>query len=740
MLKNGEPLLSRQNRCVRKLAVTALAGLMALFLFLPSMVQAGSPTVTPGSVVGWGWDYNGQANPPAGSDYVSVAACNVHGLAVKSDGSLVGWGGNNEGQTNCPAGNDYTAVAGGSWYSLALKSDGSIVGWGYNKEGQATPPAGNDYTAVSAGDGHGLALKSDGSIVGWGANDEGQSNCPAGNDYTAVVAGGRHSLALKSDGSIVGWGWNFYGEATPPAGNDYTAVAAGGEHGLALKSDGSIVGWGWNDYGQATPPAGNDYTAVAAGSYHSLALKSDGSIVGWGFNIEGQTNCPAGNDYTAVSAGDNYSLALGVPPPCYYFAEGCTRDGFAEWLCIQNPGAGDITVNAEYMLSGAGWIEQTYTVPATSRTSVNVNSEVGPGQDVSVKLTSEDEFYAERPMYFSYKQGVPGYSWTGGHCATGAPSPNSDWYFAEGTTRAGFEEWICIQNPFEADVTVGLDYVSAGAYTQHKDYNIPAKSRISVFVNGDVGPNQDVSTYVHCDSPIVAERPMYFNYKDKWTGGHVIMGTDSPKTAWYFAEGSTQPGFEEWLAVQNASDTNAIITCHFLKSDGTQQVEIYTVGANSRWTLDVSQAVGVGVDSAIVIESDQPVVAERPMYFSYKEDTPGYGWTGGHDVVGAKEVKKNWFFAEGCTHDWADEYICVANPGAESAHVIFTFMLKSGAPVEHSIDIDPHQRATVKVADIVGRGQDVSTEVLSDKPVVAERPMYFNYNGVWSGGHDVVGF
>jgi hypothetical protein len=279
----------------------------------------------------------------------------------------------------------------------------------------------------------------------------------------------------------------------------------------------------------------------------------------------------------------------------------------------------------------------------------------------------------------------------------------------------------------------------AGAYTTQKDYRLSPQSRLSVFVNGDVGPDQDVSVRVHCDSGIVAERPMYFNYHGKWDGGHDVMGTDSPKTAWYFAEGSTQPGFEEWLAVQNANNQNATITCHFLKSDGTQDDKSYTVGANSRWTLDVSQAVGVGVDSAIVIESPLPVVAERPMYFSYKEDTPGYAWTGGHDVVGATAPKTGWFFAEGCTYDWADEYICVANPGAESAHVTFSFMLESGDPVPHSVDIAPHKRATVKVADIVSRGHDVSTKITSDKPVVAERPMYFDYNG-WTGGHDVVGF
>jgi hypothetical protein len=30
--------------------------------------------------------------------------------------------------------------------------------------------------------------------------------------------------------------------------------------------------------------------------------------------------------------------------------------------------------------------------------------------------------------------------------------------------------------------------------------------------------------------------------------------------------------------------------------------------------------------------------------------------------------------------------------------------------------------------------------VASDQPIIAERPMYFNYNGAWTGGHDVVGY
>jgi len=224
-----------------------------------------------GAIIGWGIQRVNSADFVA-NDFIAIAAGWGHSLALKSDGSIVGWGYNYSGQATPPAGNDFLAISAGGYHSLALKSDGSIVGWGYNYYGQATPPAGNDFIAISAGLYHSLALKSDGSIVGWGYNYSGQATPPAGNDFLAISAGGYHSLALKSDGSIVGWGDNYYGQATPPAGNDFLAISAGEYHSLALKSDGTIVGWGYNYYGQATPPAGNNFIAISAGGYHSLAL------------------------------------------------------------------------------------------------------------------------------------------------------------------------------------------------------------------------------------------------------------------------------------------------------------------------------------------------------------------------------------------------------------------------------------------------------------------------------------
>ena len=320
-------LLSREEKKMRNR--------IRIYLVLSIVVTGLTPTIASaasGSIVGWGWNYDGQANPPAGNDFVAISAGCYHSLALKSDGSIVGWGRNEEGQARPPAGNDFVAISAGGLHSLALKSDASIVQWGNTSFGEGSPPGGNDFMAISAGSHYSLALKSDGSIVGWGRNWHwdgywcGQADPPAGNDFVAIAAGGWHGLALKSDGSIVAWGSNrdpwtggWSGQASPPAGNDFVAIAAGSYHSLALKSDGSIVGWGWFSWGAASPPGGNNFVTIARGAnYHGLALKTDGSIVGWGAGGPGQSggphygqaSPPEGNNVVAIAGGSYHSLAL----------------------------------------------------------------------------------------------------------------------------------------------------------------------------------------------------------------------------------------------------------------------------------------------------------------------------------------------------------------------------------------------------------------------------------------------
>lgn len=453
----------------------------------------------------------------------------------------------------------------------------------------------------------------------------------------------------------------------------------------------------------------------------------------------------SGSDFLAGKA-DFYSSAdVPIPPGAqytWYFAEGCTREGFSEWLCLQNPGDNEIQVHAIYMLFGAEPKELSYPVAARSRNSINVESAVGKGQDVSVLLWSENEFYAERPMYFSYKQGQPGYSWEGGHVTFGVTSPRTKWYFAEGCTRTGFEEWLCIQNPTDTEAQVYIDYILAGAPTQQRMYLVPARSRASVSVNADVAPDQDVSAYVHSNVPIVCERPMYFNYNavfnaGPWPGGHVVMGASSPGTEWYFAEGCTRAGFEEWICVQNPNPADANLHVTYATSGGVEERD-YVVHANSRHTLSLNAELGSDLDISCHIHSDQPIICERPQYFNYTgRGAPG--WSGGSAELGVSSAKDKWYFAEGFTGAGFHEWICVQNTGAAEAEVTVTYNIQGEAPRE-KVHMVPPGRYTIFVNEDAGPDLQLSARVSSTQPVICERSMYFSYGGGWNGGHCASGY
>jgi hypothetical protein len=109
-------------------------------------------------------------------------------------------------------------------------------------------------------------------------------------------------------------------------------------------------------------------------------------------------------------------------------------------------------------------------------------------------------------------------------------------------------------------------------------------------------------------------------------------------------------------------------------------------------------------------------------------------------VLGANASAKTWFFAEGTTRDNFDEWLTLQNPGSADAHVTITYYTTSGQAIPKSWTVSANSRLTVNVNQDAGANQDISARVSSDQPIIAERPMYFNYNGVWTGGHDVVGY
>ena len=270
-----------------------------------------------GTVVGWGWNGEGQTAIPSGlSGVIAIsAAWGQHSLALKNDGTVVAWGYSGYGAAVIPSGlSGVIAISGSYYHSLALKNDGTVVAWGDIHGGgrAAIPPGLSGVIAISNGAGHSLALKNDGTVVAWGESGGGRTAVPSGLSGVIAISGGfNHSLALKSDGTVVAWGYNDYGQSAIPSGlSGVIAISGGDNYSLALKNDGTVVAWGRSSEGQITIPSGlSGVIAIAAGGNHSLALKNDGAVVAWGTNNVGQTAVPASSLSVAVA----FTITEGAP-------------------------------------------------------------------------------------------------------------------------------------------------------------------------------------------------------------------------------------------------------------------------------------------------------------------------------------------------------------------------------------------------------------------------------------------
>jgi len=434
--------------------------------------------------------------------------------------------------------------------------------------------------------------------------------------------------------------------------------------------------------------------------------------------------------------GTSYTLTngFGIWYSTYYFAEGSTGSGFEEYLCIANPNTSTVTANVTYIYSdGTPPLKTSYNIAANSRLTPFVNNEAGAGKDVSIKVTSTAFLMAERPTYFNY-HGV----WDGGHCVIGATAPAKTFYFAEGYTGPNFDEYICLFNPNSVDASATITFLYNGS---RKDWpvTVPKNKRVTVTVRDVVGSDKDVAAKITSTYPIVAERPMYFNYGGVWSGGHCVVGATATSKTFYFAEGYTGADFAEYLCLfnPNASATTAHVT--YIYADGTASKPMdYAIGANSRVTPNVNADAGAGKEVSVKVTADAAIVAERPMYFNYQG-----AWSGGHCVMGATATSKTFYFAEGYTGSNFREYLTLFNPNAYDATATITYIY-GGTTKPQNIKVPKNKRVTVNVWDVVGADKSVAAKVTtSDYAIVVERPTYFSYTGNgtlnWTGGHCVVG-
>ncbi len=346
------------------------------------------------------------------------------------------------------------------------------------------------------------------------------------------------------------------------------------------------------------------------------------------------------------------------------------------------------------------------------------------------------------------------------------------WYFAEGRAGAGFKEFLTLGNPTNNACQVTIQYLtqpdSGNGGTKTVSVSVPASRRVTEWVDGDLGtsptgPGISNAAIVSVNSGatpncsgIVAERPMYFNALGTNSGSDVV-GVTHTGTTFYFADlavGAQAGGgsYASFLPILNPGATSATVTATYYANGqqvGTQQV---VVPAGARGTIFPSQAnPSLPARVSVVLTSTQPVVSERPTYFSNINGGNAGTVSGGADVIGVQSLANDWLFAEGYTGGHFQENFVLANldPGKKAATVTINLEYDNGTKNAFTVTVNPLSQLiwNVNTNGTGATSQSVSAEITSSgASIVAEREMFFGYKHVGdgrtttaTGGTDVLG-
>lgn len=338
---------------------------------------------------------------------------------------------------------------------------------------------------------------------------------------------------------------------------------------------------------------------------------------------------------------------------------------------------------------------------------------------------------------------------------------NKTWYFAEGRVGKGFREYLTIDNPSAVACAVNIqyNYTPDGGTPLNKTVTqtVNAATRLTESVNNDLGyldsstSAASLATVVAVNTTttptctgVVAERPIYFtNFHGTISSGTDVLGATQLSKTFYFADVPANTTETSYLTILNPNTTTANVTVTYYANGNKAGSQTLPVPANSRGTIAPGAAGLPAGHFATVVTSDQPIMVERPTYFTgvtFNNATI----SGAYDIVGVATLANDWLFAEGYTGTSTQEFLTISNldPTNKPAAVTVILKSKTGATGSYSLTVNTNTQTYWNVNannTFTGSSPEVSVEVKSTGAnIVVQREMYFTYNHTLPNGRATV--
>jgi uncharacterized repeat protein (TIGR01451 family) len=372
--------------------------------------------------------------------------------------------------------------------------------------------------------------------------------------------------------------------------------------------------------------------------------------------------------------------------------------------------------------------------PAVSTALVNATATASftlPGGTAAQTLTIEATYTDAAGQRFEPSSDV-----TKTLVVSAPPITTRTYTLAEGATGEFFDTSILIANPNATEAPITIVFEKEDGTTLNVDRAIAAMSRATIVVEEITGLEaaafSTVVTSTH-GLPLVVERTVAWG-ADRY-GTHAERAVESQSDTWYFAEGA-QGFFSTFLLFANTQSMPNVAHVTYFREGLPPLTRDYPIEARARRTIDLgteTELVGTAFGMRVVF--DYPAFAERATYFGTSPM-----WSGGHGASGVPAPSTSWLFAEGATGNFFTTFLLLANTSDDTANVTVRYLPADGAAISKSYGIPAQQRLTLNIGveDPSLAFGAIGAEIISDRPVVAERAQYWPQPS-WYEGHSSSG-
>jgi len=245
------------------------------------------------------------------------------------------------------------------------------------------------------------------------------------------------------------------------------------------------------------------------------------------------------------------------------------------------------------------------------------------------------------------------------------------WFFAEGSTERGAEDWLALFNPFGEDAIVDVTFLDEAGLEQPEAGQalvVPRRSRVSVAVHDIARRQGQVAVLVEARTGrIVAERSGHFDGTEGRMGITLSLGTTRAATRWRFPVMGGGAGTTGSVSIANLDDRRAQVEVQLLRAGGGRSTLPETVELLSD-TIKRVDVGGRGGGDVYAVEirstNDVPVVAGA--FDVWAEPAPV---TAVAATQGSVTASPFWSFAVGRLEATGDAVISAVNLSREPVTV-----------------------------------------------------------------------